>query len=99
MARKRLITVEEKEAPPAEPSDDKEEKEQGWGQWLRKTYLKYWYGVGCLFVDAIVAMEAMRLSGEGGSAALPIFLFLVLLIVEIFLYEKIWGIPRFWGGR
>lgn len=65
-------------------------KDTPWRVWLRKTYLKYWYVVGCAFLDVVVAMEIARTMPEGLSASVPILVLIVLVIVEVYLYIYIW---------
>lgn len=94
MAKKRKIRTEKAEA--AEPysghDDDIPEKYKDvtWGVWLRKTYLRYWYVVGCVFIDLIVALEVARISPESLSITLPIFVLIALVLVEVLLYAYIW---------
>jgi hypothetical protein len=95
MARKRSIKIEEdslepKPVPESDEESPKEKKDESWSSWFRRTYARYWYVIGCGFLDIITALETARNSPPGYSFTLPIILSLALIMVELFLYTKIW---------
>ena len=95
MARKRLIKIEQEslELKPVPESDEKsssENKDKSWSTWFKRTYARYWYVIGCGFLDIIAALETARNSPPGYSLTLPIMLLLALIITELYLYTKIW---------
>ena len=95
MARKRLIRIEQEslDTKPVLDSDEEsanENKDQSWSTWFKRTYARYWYVIGCGFLDFIAALETARNSPPGYSLTLPIMLLLALIIAELYLYTKIW---------
>jgi hypothetical protein len=95
MAKKRKIEVEKGDSSDSSSVDYGDElseknKDVSWGAWVRRTYLKYWYVVGCVFVDLLIALEVTRIGPKAWSASLSIFVLIVLLVVEILLYSFIW---------
>jgi len=88
MAKKRLLTLEgesekERKQPEALP-------EPTWRDWLKGTYARYWYVLGCFFLDIVIFIEAQR-TGFGGWA-LPFALVVLAVGAETLLYLRIW--PR-----
>ncbi|MEM0449620.1 MAG: hypothetical protein QW520_07365 [Methanomassiliicoccales archaeon] len=83
MAKKRVIsrtvTSVEKKA---------EIQEKTWRQWLHQTYAKYWYAVACMFADVAIFLE-LRRSAIGGWI-LSLLSLLILVILQIILFNKIW---------
>lgn len=95
MARKRLIKIEQeslepKPVPESDETSSNENKEESWSTWFKRTYARYWYVIGCGFLDVIATLETARNSPPGYSLTLPIMLLLVLIIAELYLYTKIW---------
>ena len=95
MARKRLIRIEQESLEPkpvleSGEASSNENKEESWSTWFKRTYARYWYVIGCGFLDVIAALETARNSPPGYSLTLPIMSFLLLIIVELYLYTKIW---------
>jgi hypothetical protein len=86
MAHKRRITIGERE-PVAE--DEGRSQELGWKDWLLRRYARSWYWVGALFLDVILFFEAqwsfgLDLFGASALAALA-------LLIELYIFIKIWG--------
>lgn len=98
MAKKRRIGVEgepESDLTTSESNQGKKNQEDiGWSIWFRKTYLKYWYVVGCAFLDIIIALELERTTPREYSASLSITFFIGLVILESFTYRFIWKRPK-----
>lgn len=100
MARKRSIEVEEESVAVEHTSEDSHELQttekayESWHAWFRKTYARYWYIVGCIFVDLLVSLEVARISPKEYSVGFSVFLFLVLALIEMFLYARVWGRPK-----
>jgi hypothetical protein len=95
MAKKRKIEVEKGDSSDSSSVDHKDElpekdKNVSWGVWVRRTYLKYWYVVGCVFVDLLVALEIARVGAKAWSTSLSVFVLIVLLVVETLLYSFMW---------
>lgn len=97
MAKKRMIRTEEVEPSSAAGSshdDDSERTEDSsWGVWSRKTYAKYWYVLGCIFVDIIAVLEVARIGPAEYSSSFSIALFIGLLIAQSYIYTKVWTRP------
>ncbi len=97
MAKKRSIKVRkkrDKEDAESELSDDEvPEKyiDEGWKHWLQNTYAKAWYGVGCAFIDVIVSLEVSRQVSGSLSTSLPILVFVLLVVIELYIYHRLWG--------
>jgi len=100
MARKRSIVVEEEPATVEHASEDSrelktaEKADESWSAWFKRTYARYWYIVGCIFFNLIVSLEVARISPQEYSLGFSVFLFLVLALIEMYLYAKIWGRPK-----
>ena len=66
-----------------------------WREWLWERYARYWYGVGCLFLDVVVAGTVVQ-SGDGPTPtwqyAAAVALVIGLLFVEFKGYGWLW--PR-----
>ncbi|MGD0056508.1 MAG: hypothetical protein ABSB83_01460 [Methanomassiliicoccales archaeon] len=95
MAKKRKIEVEKGNSSDSSSVDHKDDlaekyEDVSWGVWARRTYLKYWYVVGCVFVDLLVALEIARVGPKTWSASLSVFVLIVLLVIEILFYSFIW---------
>ena len=95
MARKRLIKIEQDSLEPEPvPGSDEESssknRNETWSAWFKRTYARYWYVIGCGFLDIFATLEAARSSPPEYSLTLPIMLFLALIIAELYLYTKIW---------
>lgn len=39
-----------------------------WRQWFRERYARYWYGVGCLFLDLVIAGTVLTLGSPPTQA-------------------------------
>lgn len=97
MAKKRVIITHEREEEPITQTDETigdaslPARDTGWKSWFRSTYLKYWYVAGCLFVDVIISLEVSRIYEGGTALAVAILLFLLLIVVEGYAYQRIWG--------
>ncbi|MBC7107629.1 MAG: hypothetical protein H5T41_02375 [Methanomassiliicoccales archaeon] len=89
MAKKRIIRIQEKENA-QEKTEEVKEPEMPWSLWIKKTYLKYWYAVGCMFLDSFLILEIIRIYGAGATAPLIAFALVLLILGEVFLYSKIW---------
>lgn len=89
MAKKRIIRIQEKESA-QEKTEEVKEPEMPWSLWIKKTYLKYWYAVGCMFLDSFLILEIIRIYGAAATAPLIAFFLVLLVLVEVFLYGKIW---------
>lgn len=85
MATKRLIRIQEKEAPPPPPQET-------WTEWFVGKYLIYWYAIGCLFLDVMIFLW---LWGMEPLKAVAVIAFVGMALLEVFIYSRLWG-P---GGR
>lgn len=91
MATKRKLRFEPRPAKEAEA-----EREEDLRTWTKRVLAKYWYMIACLFADTSVPLEIYgRLER---SLALPVVLvvLLALLLVEIFIFIKVWGTNGIW---
>ncbi|MDH7508045.1 MAG: hypothetical protein QHH00_01425 [Methanomassiliicoccales archaeon] len=89
MAKKRLIRIQEKDSV-HEGTEEIKEQEISWASWVKKTYLKYWYAVGCMFLDSFVILEIIRVYGTSATLAIIAFTLVLLVLLEVFIYSKIW---------
>ena len=64
-----------------------------WRVWLRERYARYWYAVGCLFVDMIIAATVLQggvVPAEAWQYAVALALVASLTILELLGYRKLW---------
>jgi hypothetical protein len=98
MARKRVIKIEEKGEPKSHVNDNGEglrspAKDVGWVVWLKGTYLKYWYAVGCFFIDTLLALELPKAHYGSAISAVLLLVFLLLIAAQVYVYMQIWRKP------
>ncbi len=63
-----------------------------WREWLRERYAKYWYGIGCLALDGMVAGTILGLAdpSQGWPVAGAIAAVLGLVYLEFRGYLRFW---------
>ena len=98
MARKRVIRTEEKEEPESQVNGESGRlgsptKDGGWMAWLEGTYLKYWYVVGCFFIDTLFALELSKAYDGSPVSAVLLLALLLLMAAEVYVYVRIWRRP------
>jgi hypothetical protein len=91
MAQKRRIMVEREREPDGEKDIPERFKDSSWSEWARGTYARWWYGLLCLFIDVMVALELSAYIPADWSIPLLSFTVLTLIIIEIYIYRKVWG--------
>jgi hypothetical protein len=88
MAEKRRI---EQGSGTRQPEDElDEDRSEAFGEWLKGTYSRYWYGLACLMVDIFVPIEV---ANRFQSPLLPIVLIILLVGLigaEFIIYRRIW---------
>ncbi len=90
MAKKRRIGSIEKTEPSAEPGElEKPRHTESWSLWIRNEFLRYWFIVGCLFIDAMVFLQVYLASDRQIVLAMVLLIFLIIL--EAYAYWRIWG--------
>ncbi|NYT12095.1 MAG: hypothetical protein GKC03_06015 [Methanomassiliicoccales archaeon] len=92
MARKRQIKVERVSA--TEPSDEdipKKFRDEGWNKWFKESYAKWWYGLLCMIVDLFLALEVSRYLSGSWIYFVPLIVVLILVMLEIYLFHRLWG--------
>ncbi len=91
MAKKRRIVLDRR-SESEEPEDVPERyRDSGWSEWVRGSYAKWWYVILSMFVDIFVALEVSHHLSGSWALILPIFMIIVLVGVEIYLYHRLWG--------
>jgi len=73
-----------------EGREEKAERPQdtSWRTWLKADFLRYWYMVGCLFLDSVVFLEVYLQPDR--PLSLAAFVLVALVGLEILLYLRIW---------
>ena len=95
MAKKRALQVETPDREIEEQPDEvRTPRESTWREWLRGTYAKYWYGIICLFVDVVVALELSKSVEYPWSYLLPFIVVSALVLVQWQFYLKLWSKKR-----
>ena len=64
-----------------------------WRQWLRERYARYWYGIGCLFLDIVIAGTILQGGPSPTQAwqyALAAVLVVGVTVLEVKGYMWIW---------
>ncbi len=90
MAKKRRIGSIEKTKPSAEPEElEKPRHTESWPIWIRNEFLRYWFIVGCLFLDAMVFLQVYLTPDR--PIVLATVLLIASIILEAFAYWRIWG--------
>lgn len=86
MAHKRKLVMERK-APEVEEED--QPQELGWKDWLLRRYARSWYWIGVMFIDVVIFLETQWFLGLdlAGASALTA----LSLLVELYIFIKIWG--------
>ena len=87
MARKRRIVVTRPME--IEPLLYPEDEEKGWGEWFKQTYARYWFAIGSIFIDIMVALS---LADIFDGISIPLFALIALAVVEVTIYLRIWGV-------
>ncbi len=66
-----------------------------WREWLWERYARYWYGVGCLFLDVIVAGTVLQVGAapDWWQYLLAVALVIGLGFVEFKGYGRLWPRP------
>ncbi len=100
MAQKRRIGVERSGG--SEEIEDVPErfKESTWSEWARHSYAKWWYGILCMFVDLLLALEISSQLTEPWNYFIPTLVIVPLLVFELYVYHRLWGgLDILFGGR
>ena len=86
MAHKRRMEVTVEPEPVPEP------RERTWGEWLRQDYAKYWFGALSLLINCLVGLQ-LAYTFEYMAPLYTVFIpaFIILSIIEILVYRRIWG--------
>lgn len=87
MAKKRSIRVENPPPPPPRGELPEKYKDSSWREWVRAVYLKHWYVLGCLFLDAVVTLELFQ---RTSSAVIAVIFLIGVSIIEILVYQRLW---------
>jgi len=90
MAKKRRIEVERSEEPEEIDVPDKF-KESSWSEWVRNSYAKWWYGILCMFLDLLLAIEISNRLYAPWNYFIPTIVVILLLIIELYIFHRIWG--------
>ncbi len=100
MATKRKITVK---VPPPEVEETEDRlkpvvmrRDPGWRGWFLGDYLRYWYFIGCLMVDAFILLQVWQMVEPGLSVSVPIIILVAMVIAEALLYLALWGRDGRW---
>jgi hypothetical protein len=95
MAEKRTVVVKER-PPESEIESELPEKfrDKHWDRWLKEDFLRYWYLIGCVFVDVVVPLELGRDLSGLARTVLPIFALAGLIALEAYGYYRYWMRPR-----
>lgn len=99
MAQKRRLEVEPGKRPEEGPERrDKEVpakfRDMGWRDWALKEYARYWYFLGCVFVDIIFTLEVARVSPPSVAAVTPVVFLAAAVAAEFVLYRWLWRSRR-----
>jgi hypothetical protein len=90
MARKRRLSV------PIRSSEPVQFRYQTWTEWLKETFIRYWFAVIALLIDIFLSLEVMRHQELSFRVELAAIIFVVLLAVEITVYLFLWGKNGIW---
>ncbi len=66
-----------------------------WREWLWRRYARFWYGIGCLFVDVVVAgtlVQTGTTSGEVWPYAAAVAAVVALTYLEFKGYGRLWPV-------
>ncbi len=69
--------------------------EASWRAWLWHRYAKYWYGIGCLILDGMVA--GVVLQSTDVNQVWPYAVAIALVVGLVYLEFR--GLKRFWPRR
>ncbi len=68
-----------------------------WRTWLRDRYARYWYLLGCLLLDLVVAGTVLQVFTASAIASwqygLAIVLVIALAVPEVLVYRRLWPSP------
>lgn len=92
MARKRQIKVERISATELpEEEVPKKYRDEGWGEWFKESYTKWWYVLLCTIIDSFLALEISRYLSGLWVYFVPFIVVLILVMLEVYLFHRIWG--------
>lgn len=93
MAKKRVVEVDAPlpEAGEDEPKDIPEKFiDKGWKEWFVADWLRYWFFLSCILLDAFVGLQ-LAYSVTGEFSVVVFFIFILAAVVgEYFLYSRFW---------
>ncbi|MEI6796915.1 MAG: hypothetical protein WCK39_08615 [Methanomassiliicoccales archaeon] len=81
MASKRRIVINQKEEPQLPEGET-------WKQWFLRRYVRYWYWIGCIFLNV---MMALTLWGAESLKSLAIIAIAFLFLVQYYVHTLLWG--------
>ncbi len=88
MAKKRRIDATKQEIEPETEPEVVPRHTESWPLWIRNEFLRYWYIVGCMFVDAITFLQVYLAPDR--PIVLALGLVIILIVIEAFIYRRIW---------
>lgn len=91
MARKRRLQV------PVRSSESIQYRYQTWNEWLKETFIRYWFAVIALVLDIFICLEVLRHQELSFRVELSAIIFIALLAVEITAYLYLWGKNGIWN--
>ncbi|OPY31973.1 MAG: hypothetical protein A4E32_01581 [Methanomassiliicoccales archaeon PtaU1.Bin124] len=74
-----------------------EPQEESLGDWSRRVLAKYWYLLGCAFLDSFLCLEVSGHKEWPFAIGLALILLLVLVLIEGFVYWRTWGPDGRWA--
>ena len=93
MARKRMIESIEKGESSEKPDEvEGHQQTEGWPFWIRNELLRYWYIVGCMFLDSIIFLQVYLTPDR--PIVLAMVLLIGLIVLETFIYKKVWPLNK-----
>lgn len=78
----------------------RQRRDRGWKHWIVREYARYWYVLGCLFIDAFAFLEAYAFFWGYVAGTVVTSAVIILMFFEYRAYRSLWGKGgRFSGGR
>ena len=81
---------------PVRSSEPIQYRYQTWNEWLKETFIRYWFAVVALLADIFISLEVLRHQELSIRVELAVIVFVILLAVEITVYLFLWGKNGIW---
>ena len=81
---------------PVGPSDSIQYRYQTWNEWLKETFIRYWFIVLAILSDIFICLEVLRHQEISFRVELAGIIFVVMSALEIVAYLFIWGKNGIW---